>query len=54
LKINIRPKHVAYILKKTITFVVVDGSTYTKIDTIYHNGMSYIKKIGLSGYQQGL
>jgi len=49
-----RPKHVAYILTKLSKFVVVDGSTYFKIDAIYHNGLSSIYKMGLSVYQQGL
>jgi len=49
-----RPKNVAYILTKLLKFVVVDGSTYFKIDTIYHNGMSSICKMRLSVYQQGL
>jgi hypothetical protein len=52
LKINIGQKHVAYILKKPIKLVVVDGSTYVKIYNIYHSGMIYSKTTGLSGYEQ--
>jgi len=39
-----RPKHVAYILTKLLQFIVVDGSIYMKIDTIYRNGMGSILK----------